>query len=927
MNPLNADDQLGKYRLVRELGAGGMGAVWLAHDTELDRKVALKVLRPALAGDDTAQARLLREARAMAKLRHPNVITVFDAESICGRDLVAMELVDGENMAGWLAHEHTVDDIAAALLAAGRGLAAAHAAGMIHRDFKPHNVLVERGGRVLVTDFGLARAEAGNDALVATVEATPAKPDKPTAEKPTAEPAKDLALEETAASSPGPAALEVTTTSPGRATSSSKGSLDSDLTRTGTLLGTPAYMAPEQIAGRPADARADQFAFCVTAWEAFAGKRPFPGDDVGAIAKAIHRGEPAHADKIPRGIRPLLERGLAADPAKRWPAMDPLLAAFERAVKRPKAIKQWSQAIGLGVFAFVAIFVVMNFVGHHKSTPSCDGASALASVYDKQKLAKLLADPKAMAQLDRWAQSWISAYDGNCKKPDGDDFSARTLCLEGERDQISLLVDPKAVHALVGADLAVMLPDPLACVNAPRVIGPPLPKDPALRAKEQDLRSLMIVLRGKLLVQGDVDKDVIAKANAAVAAVDGTDNPTVRADAMAVKSMIVALNARTDRDPRAMGEVYTLMKQAADLAEAAGQDRTRVQLQLGMAEMAVYLPGYWSDLDELVKQGEAGVEHTKDPIAVLLIAGIRAEVADKRGRWTEAIDGYEQVRRGWLARGSSETYARFTISMAGTLLNRHMAGDVDRALASLDDALAQDISPGTRRGAQFVRNAIAEAVGKADADVIAKLGYTRDAGAPNGGTLVATVSGLELPSLTDLADNAATRHGIPEVMVPGDKQGWRIAVGADGVFTLANIPPGTYGVEAFVNSAAGDLQIIRKEVTIAAHETTKVDLPYPALATITTTFETGPESPTWGISIALPGKPPANLDELQTRLKTSPWWTVATVHTVRQSGSVQAQATQATFGQATVCGIVHGYSNESDPSLFLGSTKTPLQCH
>ena len=133
--------------------------------------------------------------------------------------------------------------------------------------------------------------------------------------------------------------------------------------------------------------------------------------------------------------RPLLQRGLAADPAKRWPAIDPLLAAFDRAVRRPKAIKQWSQAIGLGVFAFVAIFVVMNFAGGHKSTPSCDGASALRTVYNKQQIATLLADRKAAEQLDRWARSWVEAYDGNCKKPDDDDFSARTLCLEGERDQ------------------------------------------------------------------------------------------------------------------------------------------------------------------------------------------------------------------------------------------------------------------------------------------------------------------------------------------------------------------------------------------------------------------------------------------------------------------------------------------------------------
>ncbi|MBV8756091.1 MAG: serine/threonine protein kinase, partial [Deltaproteobacteria bacterium] len=406
MNALESDVQIGKYRLIREIGAGGMGSVWLAHDTELDRKVALKVLRPALAGDDTAQARLLREARAMAKLRHPNVITVFDAESIGGRDLVAMELVDGENMAAWLTHEHTVEQIAETLLAAGRGLAAAHAAGMVHRDFKPHNVLVERGGRVLVTDFGLARAEAGNDALMSTVEARPASGEAPAVAAAPSVP-KDLALEETAQSTPGPKPIELTQTSPGRTTggsskTSSKGSLDSDLTRTGTLLGTPAYMAPEQIAGRPADARADQFAFCITAWEALAGKRPFPGDDVGAIAKAIERGVPSHADKIPRGLRPLLQRGLAADPAKRWPAMDPLLAAFDRAVRRPKQVKQWSQAIGLGVFAFVAIFVVMSFVSRDKkpAETGCDATAALARSYKRDEVAKLLTDRRALGQLD-----------------------------------------------------------------------------------------------------------------------------------------------------------------------------------------------------------------------------------------------------------------------------------------------------------------------------------------------------------------------------------------------------------------------------------------------------------------------------------------------------------------------------------------------
>jgi serine/threonine protein kinase len=914
---MTSGDQIGKYRLERELGAGGMGTVWLAHDTELDRKVALKVLRPALAGDDTAQARLLREARAMAKLRHPNVITVFDAETVAGRDLVAMELIDGTNMATWLSVERTEDEILGTLLSAGRGLAAAHVAGMVHRDFKPHNVLVEIGGRVLVTDFGLARADAGSDALAATVESGPKL-------------VRNVALEETVESNPDPAKpIDMTATSaPSKPTSNSgRGALDSPLTMTGTLLGTPAYMAPEQIAGRGVDARSDQFAFCVTAWEALTGKRPFPGTDVADIAKAIERGDPAYADKVPRRLRPILLRGLAADPRRRWPAMDPLLRELDRAVWRPKKIKAWSQAIGLGVFGFIAIFVVSAFMSH-KSTPTCSGAKALASVYSKDKIASALTDPKALAQLDRWAREWSTAYDGNCKKPSDDDFTARQLCLEGQRDQMSLLVDPKVVKSLVGADLAVMLPDPAGCVNAPRVIAPPLPKDPALRERVQELRTLMIVLRGHLLANEPVDDAAIARANAVVAAVHDSDSASVRADAMAVKSLIVATSARTSQDPKAMVDVYDLMKQASDLAEAAGQDRTRVQLQLGMLEMAVFLPGLWSKLDDLIQRGEAGVEHVKDPVAQLVLDEAKAEVANVRGRWTAAIDGYERVRQGWLARGSAEVYARYTIAMATALLSRHAPGDVDRALASLRESLTHDLRPGTQERVRFMMDAISEAIGKADPATFGKLGYTRDAGAPDGGTLIATVSGLEQPTLADVDTQRAARHGVPEVRVMSMKQNWRIAIGSDGVFTLANLPPGTYSVEAFVNSAAGDLQMVRRDATITAHGTTKLELPYPAITQVETPIpSTTTPKAMLGIAIALPGKPPATVGELTKMLATTPWWSVVTVHSVRRNDSVVLEAVTGLLGEGTVCPIERAYNNGSDPMLFMPSDATPVSCH
>jgi len=289
--------RLGKYRLDRQLGAGGMGVVWDAHDTELDRRIALKLLARTEHAD--ARSRLVREARAMARLRHPNVITVYDAATIDGHDAIAMELVEGETLASWLGRPRPHGEVVAKLVAAGRGLAAAHAAGLVHRDFKPHNVLVDARGRVVVTDFGLARAIDSGAAG--------------------AEPPRDSTAE---ASLPR----------------HQLGALDSPLTATGTVLGTPAYMAPEQIEGRAADARADQFSFCVTLWEALAGTRPYPGDTMPAIVAALHTGAPAEPERVPRRLRSAIARGLARDPAARWPTMDALLDRLMRAWRRPRRI-------------------------------------------------------------------------------------------------------------------------------------------------------------------------------------------------------------------------------------------------------------------------------------------------------------------------------------------------------------------------------------------------------------------------------------------------------------------------------------------------------------------------------------------------------------------------------------------------------------
>jgi RNA polymerase sigma-70 factor (ECF subfamily) len=252
--------ELGRYRLEHVLGSGGMGTVWRAHDRDLDRDVALKVLRAELADDGQARTRLLREARAMAKLRHPNVLTVYDVTSLAGNDVLVMELVDGMTLTKW-ARTHDAHD---ALVAAGRGLAAAHAAGIVHRDFKPDNVLVAHDGRVLVGDFGLASGVGDRVSY----------------------PALDSA---------GATAIET----PRRHVVETSDTLaaGSPLTQPGMVMGTPAYMSPEQRRGEPADARADQYAFCVAAVELL-------------------------------GERDIFMRGLAASPDDRWPSMDALLDAL-----------------------------------------------------------------------------------------------------------------------------------------------------------------------------------------------------------------------------------------------------------------------------------------------------------------------------------------------------------------------------------------------------------------------------------------------------------------------------------------------------------------------------------------------------------------------------------------------------------------------
>ena len=312
---LAAGTVLGRYIVVERIGTGGLGDVYAAYDPELDRKIAIKLLKPEATeagvegmGDPTT--RLLREAQAMAKLNHENVVTVYDVGTFAGQVFIAMEFIRGETLTRWVAAKsRTWSEIRDVFVAAGEGLAAAHAVGLVHRDFKPANVLVSDKGEVTVLDFGLARIV---DAQVPISDDRVSSP-----------PVRGV---------PKPMSL-----------------LDHAVTDVGLVLGTPPFMAAELFEGAPGSARSDQFAFCVSLYKALHGIRPYPAQTVDDHIEAVRKGEPVlerRNKSVPIWLHRAALRGVRKDPAQRYTSMDALLAAMQTDRRRRK---RWFLAAVIGV--------------------------------------------------------------------------------------------------------------------------------------------------------------------------------------------------------------------------------------------------------------------------------------------------------------------------------------------------------------------------------------------------------------------------------------------------------------------------------------------------------------------------------------------------------------------------------------------------
>ena len=321
-----APTRIDHFKILRKLGEGGMGVVYAGYDIDLDRKVAIKLLRSV---DELSTQRLRREAQAMAKFSHPNITRVYEVGTWEGQLYIVMEFVEGQTLSRWCAAaERSTEAILEVLAQAGEGLRAAHRAGLVHRDFKPDNMIVGADGRVRVLDFGLAGADEQLASDLATVEARIA---------------------------------ELADTSP----------LQTPLTETGTLLGTPAYMSPEQFRGQKVTAASDQFSFCVTLYEALYGARPFGGMRLRELGLNVISGRfeaPPEREGVSARLREALVQGLAPEPGERHADLGELLELMsprgsERFQVRSVRALGWLSALAYLLFVWPVSRWFMTMAG------------------------------------------------------------------------------------------------------------------------------------------------------------------------------------------------------------------------------------------------------------------------------------------------------------------------------------------------------------------------------------------------------------------------------------------------------------------------------------------------------------------------------------------------------------------------------------
>ncbi|MEX1369426.1 MAG: serine/threonine-protein kinase [Nannocystaceae bacterium] len=617
---LQPGDRLERYTILELVGSGGMGVVYAAYDPSLDRKVALKVLHDRGRADGRGHRRLMREAQAMAKLAHPNVITVHEVREIDGRVFISMEFVGG-TLGQWIAKtKPALPRLIAMFQGIGRGLAAAHEAGLVHSDVKPDNVLVGQDERPRVTDFGLARVVVDDSS----------GPDGGGSHR------KRMDLD---------------------------AGTDATATRTKGLMGTPAYMAPEQLLREPTTPASDQFSFCVTFYEALWGSRPFSGSSLAQLAHNVLEGKMAEPERdagVPRWLRSVVMRGLSREPADRFESMSALLQRLEPGPLRTRRRLAVAGAVGL---ALVGAGSLASRVLSAPPDPCEAAAQSIERVWGAQARSSVeqalgrgssryATDTAALAlgRIDQYAEAWSVAHRDACESyhhggQSDEAFDLRGACLDERRRELEALVevlvegDPEVRrHAVEAADGLRSL-TPCADVEVLRARVPP-PEDLQVRARVQDLEGRLARVRA-LSFAGKFEEG-LAAAQAVVEEARSIGHEPLLARALRLRASLHRWQGQQEAAIVDLREAWWRALAAGDDSEAAGS----------AVELVEYL-GYglmrFDDAQVREEEARATIERVRryDPDEAVRLDGrlsfARGQIELRHHRYDAAIEGFERA--------------------------------------------------------------------------------------------------------------------------------------------------------------------------------------------------------------------------------------------------------------------------------------------
>jgi len=653
---------IGRYVVLSGLGEGGMGVVYAAYDPELDRKVAVKVLRERLGDAAELRARLLCEAQAMARLSHPNVVAVYDVGRFEDKVFVAMEFIDGRTLGQWLKEKpRSWREVLAVFREAGKGLFAAHSAGLIHRDFKPGNVLVGKDESVKVTDFGLAFTPPSSPTLA-------------------------------------PAAMNSETPS-GTGPPNGGGA-------PGHVAGTPAYMAPEQLRGETLDARADQYSYCVALYEALTREHPAEGTTFATLASQL---EEEHKNNeiiqvpkgagVPRWVLRSVLRGLSVERAERFEDMGGLLKALEE----PRS--PWKRIVaGLAIAAVVLSSIVGYRVTVHRQSLLCRGAAdKLAGIWDPGREEAIhkafLSTAKPYAPdafkgikrgLDAQSQAWVAMHTEACQATHlrGEQsemlLDLRMGCLRSRLEEMRALTDLFAKADGQVVEKAVEATSSMAsirgCADGPSLaLRQKVPENPGTRAAVEKLRSTLAQTQA-LLDTGKYREGLSLARRLAVQARDTGYGP-FEAEALLLLGKLLMQSGDYNSSVQAFQE-------CALAAEGGRYDEVRAEAWMSMVYILGYRLARFDEAQQWARQASAVLQRLDNPLELnARLESSTGMLLLKQGKHMEAATHLKRSLELWeKAKGPED------LAIAGELDRLGIAardlGEFDEALSYHQRALA-----------------------------------------------------------------------------------------------------------------------------------------------------------------------------------------------------------------------------------------------